>query len=138
MSTRCVINFHYASTEEPAEAKVYKHDDGYPEALHPLFQEFFISYEQAGGDRFNDPSYLAAQFIIWRQLFLSRVSCGPEPYIRTGLGVIVQDPPDIDYLWHVVCPEDGRPEVYWQTARANDEGQWTYGPLKQGPHEEAQ
>ena len=65
MSTRC--NIHLPNEDE-VEANIYRHYDGYPDAVLPDLARFF---EQVRADtqdtRFNDPSYLAAKFLYGKQ-----------------------------------------------------------------------
>jgi hypothetical protein len=125
MSTRCVINFTYG----PSTAKVYRGSDGYPDGKHGMIAElarFFKAVEKATRDRrFNDPSYLAAKFIVW-QAHRRAVTWDimANKYRRNhrldfiGVGVVDEDPGDIEYVYFVDCQnhdQAGRPVVTHRT-----------------------
>ncbi len=116
MSTRCTINFGYLGR---VIAKVYQHSDGYPESENGILcklQRFFRAVEADTNDcRFNDPSYLAAKFVVWatqadraeqaqwrRESKLTQAGKdGPLNFL--GYGVCMEDPGDIDYTYYVEC-----------------------------------
>lgn len=118
MSTRCVINFCDAPTERYARkivAKVYRHDDGYPEGVEPDLEQFFDAVrDQTNDTRFNDPSYLAAKFVVWQANINGR---GNQPLDFRGLGVILENPSDIEYEYFVDCGSVGSPKVTHQKYR---------------------
>lgn len=104
-----------------AEAMVYKHWDGYPENMLPLFEQFFTAVkEQCGGDtRFNDPTYLAAKWVVFLaddgRALSGELQGERQPPMRfLGVGVITEDPGDIEYTYRVHCDkkdDDGNPVV---------------------------
>jgi hypothetical protein len=114
MSTRCTINFTHG---ENVVAKVYRHSDGYPDTKCGVLadlQRFFADVEaQAPNDtRFNDPSYLAAKFVVWQAGENARTynpatgAWEPAPPLRfLGVGVLMEDPGDIDYTYTIDCGE---------------------------------
>lgn len=106
MSTRCVINFGF---DKVPYAKVYRHSDGYPNGEYGVFanlRKFFECVkEQTKDTRFSDPSYLAAKFVVWQS--------GMKGLDFLGVGVILENPSDIEYEYFVDCSKniEGYPSV---------------------------
>ncbi len=121
MSTRCVINFNYGKR---IEAKVYRHSDGYPAGESGVLadlQRFFAEVErQTNDNRYGDPSYLAAKFVVWQAEEYATDWEGnkKQPLDFLGVGVCTRNPGDIEYIYTVKCKEGGlRPEVTCRKAR---------------------
>ena len=115
MSTRC--NIHFIGWGE-TQANVYRHHDGYPEAIVPDLDEFFDAVESQTSDtRFGDAPYLAAKFIVWSATRRMTTWDGRPKNILdfTGIGVAMHDADDGEYIWEVHCAGRGRPEVKLQT-----------------------
>ncbi len=123
MSTRCVINFNYGSN---VIAKVYRHNDGYPEGVLPDLESFFKDVKSQTVDtRFSDPSYLAARFVVWQadqHVEVGKSMARDYDYYGQpggmldflGVGVVQEDPEDIEYAYFVDCQhreDDGIPKV---------------------------
>lgn len=111
MSTRCVVNFTWNGE---VEAKIYRHHDGYPDSEHGVIaalQRFFADVEAETRDtRFDDPSYLAAKFVLWQQKTLANIGCG----------VLREDPGDIAFRYFVDCgtrDAKDRPTVRFEAVR---------------------
>lgn len=115
MSTRAAI--HFEDSRGKAHAIVYRHSDGYPEGLGKDIDEFVTEVRSYVIDnRFNDPSYLAAKWVVWdckRYVEgLSKMGLRSGHYLDfLGCGILLDDPFDIAYRYHVVC--DGKPTVRW-------------------------
>lgn len=116
MSTRCVINFCHG---KDIIAKVYRHCDGYPK-LHPNscgvdedLNSFFddVISECHGDNRFDDPSYLAAKFVVWQA---DKFSHSGNKLNFLSVGVLMEDPSDIEYRWFVDCKNSKRPNVRYE------------------------
>lgn len=109
MSTRCNIHFTYG---DRVQANIYRHYDGYPEEVLPDLEKFFSEVEaQTSDTRFNDPSYLAAKFVVWQA---SQYSLSEKPLAFLGIGVTQQDAEDGEYTYKVDCTrhdEKGHPIV---------------------------
>lgn len=111
MSTRATIHFEDANGE--VRAIIYRHGDGYPKGLGVDLQTFFGDVQNQTKDtRFNDPSYLAAKWVVWdaqqaQKLLLDFLS----------VGVVQQDPDDIEYRYRVICKDDKRPAVKCESVR---------------------
>lgn len=118
MSTRCTIHFHDGAGERAGsspEAIIYRHSDGYPEAVEPDLAEFFKAVEaQTSDTRFTSPDFLAARFVVWesqtkrkarderrREIGYGSPSGGELDFL--GVGVCQEDPGDIEYRYHVWC-----------------------------------
>jgi len=115
MSTRCNIHFAY-SPDEPPEANIYRHCDGYPDGVLPDLNEFFADVEKQTADtRFNDPSYLAAKFVVWQAAKFARYGSG-NPLDFISLGIMSADAGDGAYVYTVICRGPGRPEVVYREA----------------------
>lgn len=115
MSTRCCINF--CDNRKNIFAKIYRHSDGYPGdggVLADLKNFFQDVKDQCGKDtRFNDPSYLAAKFVVWRahNVYHYR-SEGPLDFL--GVGVVQKNPPDIEYEYFIKCSNTQIPKVEYK------------------------
>lgn len=103
MSTRCTINFTY---NKQVHSKIYRHYDGYPEGVKPDLKRFFqeVQKECQGDNRFNDPSYLAAKFVVWQ------ARQNGEGLRFTGVAPVLEDPDDIEYTYFVNC-SGNKPKV---------------------------
>lgn len=103
MSTRCVLNFHENENSEP-EAKVYRHSDGYPEGVLPDLEKFFndVIENCHGNTRFDDPSYLAAKFVVWQMDYALP---------SLGCGILMKDPGDIEWSYKIICSGREKPRV---------------------------
>lgn len=117
MSTRCTLHFHGYGTMED-RAIVYRHCDGYPDGPHGVpadLERFFAEVESQTNDtRFGDPCYLAAKYVVWQAGENAR---GSKPLDFLSVGIMMQDPFDIEYRYHINCsgaPRTGRPEVTWE------------------------
>lgn len=124
MSTRCCINFCEGKT---IFAKVYRHSDGYPEGVKPDLQEFFETVEKQTKDtRFDDPTYLAAKYVVWQAIQyaggykmigneFTKVPASMDNYLDfLSVGVMLENPGDIEYEYFVNCgakDKNGRPTV---------------------------
>jgi len=139
MSTRSTTHFGYGPpTENQVQAKVYRHPDGYPDSMLPDLLEFFETVTDETSDtRFNDPSYLAAKWVVWLARMFSRrytrLPNGEYGYDESGIGslnflsvgVILEDPDDIQYVYYLDCEnrdDAGRPTIYWGEARWDGNG----------------
>jgi len=128
MSTRCTIHFHWMEEKQPS-AIVYRHSDGYPEGEHGVpacLNQFFSDVEEQTRDtRFGDPCYLAAKFVVWQANQYARKYNYETQEYEPGemldflsVGVMMEDPSDIAYRYHVRCgPGGGRPAVEWEKAK---------------------
>lgn len=127
MSTRAVVNFAY---DGQADAKVYVHGDGYPDEKNGMLatlDAFFKAVERQTPDtRFNDPSYLAAKFVV----FLAHRNARQYDYTTKkwkakkrldfiSVGIVLKDPGDLAYTYMVECGTGfgARPTVTWQKAQ---------------------
>lgn len=116
MSTRCNIHFTYDGRDKVL-ANVYRHSDGYPDGVLPDLDKFFAAVEDQTEDtRFNDPTYLAAKYVVWQAGEYARYGDAlaggrPAPLAFLGVGVTTYDAGDGEYVYTVACKSDGRPEV---------------------------
>src|SRR2546429_1330535 len=117
MSTRATVHFEYNGK---AEAIVYRHSDGYPKGLGKDLEAFFDVLETDVDDpRFSDPCYLAAKWVVHDSARYIRNLSDGTPKHRLeflGVGVVLEDPGDIEYRYHVQC-NGGRPTVRCQPVR---------------------
>jgi len=103
MSTRCVINFCDGGV---TMSKVYRHYDGYPEAVKPDLQQFFKDVKaQTQDTRFSDPIYLSAKFVVWQANQNNRSHANGEVKMLDFLGVgpCVENPGDIEFEYFLDC-----------------------------------
>lgn len=118
MSTRCTINFCYG---KEVVAKIYRHCDGYPDGEHGVLadlEKFFANVsmqcsEDMYGTRFDDPSYLAAKFIVW-QAGKNAQDRDTRPLAFGSLGVMKKNPGDIEYEYFVDCSGRDKPTVTYK------------------------
>ena len=114
MSTRC--NVHFTDNGD-VEANVYKHCDGYPDAMLPTLEKFFADVEaQTRDTRFSDPSYLAAKYIVWQA---GTYANDRAPLDFIGVGIAAGDAGDGAYVYTVECGNvrnGDRPVVTWIAA----------------------
>lgn len=125
MSTKATIHFHFKDNER-SEAIIYRHWRGDPETVLSDLERFFADVkEQTLDTRFDDPSYLAAKYVVWQAHENARRYDG-EKHVPTtmldfsSVGVCTQDPVDIAYRYHVRCDSnrlpEATPEVTWEEA----------------------
>ncbi len=118
MGTRCLLLFRDTHSEDNYSI-IYRHWDGFPDGVLPDLDRFFEAVEaQCGGDnRYSDPHYLAAKFLVWQADRNSRREATPldrktldgysgEPVVPHGhpnflrfLGVAPRSHDDGDKLW---------------------------------------
>ena len=103
MSTRATVHFRYMGK---TEAIVYRHNDGYPEGLGKDLQDFLDYVKECIPDnRFTDPTYLASKWVVWD----ASAHANSSGLDFLGVGVVMQDPCDINYRYYVDC----NPEPYY-------------------------
>lgn len=96
MSTRATVHFEQGGM---TEAIVYRHSDGYPEGLGEDLKRFFQEVKAHTSDtRFGDPVYLAAKWVVYDSQDQERWSLN-----FLGVGIVMRDPGDIEYRYHVEC-----------------------------------
>ena len=106
MSTRATVHFQYNGE---TAAIVYRHSDGYPEGLGEDLKKFFKDVQNQTSDtRFDDPSYLAAKFVVWQAAQYARDKAKPLEFL--SVGVILEDPGDIRYRYLLEC-SGGVPKI---------------------------
>ena len=114
MSTRAVVHF----VNDWEDVIIYRHSDGYPEGLGQDLKTFFADVRANVADnRFDDPSYLAAKFVVWQAAryahkYLGRGIYRPAHYLDfLGVGVVAEEPGDIEYRYLVRCEGANTPEI---------------------------
>lgn len=112
MSTRCIINF---CSGGEIIAKVYRHCDGYPCPINGVdssLEDFFNAVQEECFDtRFDDPSYLAAKFVVWQA---GKYANKPGSLNFLSVGVLMEDPSDIQYRWFVDCDSSSKPQFRFE------------------------
>lgn len=122
MSTRSTVHFHYGEPTDKPTAIIYRHCGGYPAkgGMLDSLSEFFADVQSQTKDtRFNDPSYLAAKFVVWQAGQYRAKWDGTQSNLLDflSLGVLMDDPSDIEYRYHVCCGDHPTPKVLWQKVR---------------------
>jgi hypothetical protein len=108
MGTRSTTHFVYPDRTEP-EAIIYRHWDGYPEGAGKDLMDFLKRVETFLDSRLTDPSYLAARYVAFlADLFAPkpdepRPGQSMDPLDFISVGVVRQDPSDIEYRYVVIC-----------------------------------
>ena len=102
MSTCATVHFVAKGSSEP-RAIIYRHCDGYPEGLGEDLKLFLadVQAQTPGDTRFNDPSYLAAKFVVWQAEKYARDKARPLAFL--SVGVVMHDPGDIEYRYILTC-----------------------------------
>ena len=102
MSTRCVTHFTWGGK---VQARVYRHCDGYPSGAGTDILRFLRDVEaQTRDTRFNDPSYLAAKYVVW---LAGQFANGDKPLDFLSVGVVLEDPGDIEFRYVIECGQRG-------------------------------
>jgi len=124
MSTRATIHFQYQSREHEwvSEAIVYRHGDGYPgpDGLESDLSAFLNTVAKLDDTRFNDPAYLAAKWVVFdaaRYVKMMMRLRKEKQHILSflSIGIVREDPADIEYRYLVRCMGDIRPLVVIET-----------------------
>lgn len=105
MSTRATVHFLYEEKDNPL-AIIYRHCDGYPDGLGEDLKTFLEEVKNNVEDnRFSDPNYLAAKFVVWQANRYSNKSySGKKHYLNfLSIGVMIKDPGDIEYRYKIIC-----------------------------------
>jgi hypothetical protein len=119
MSTRSTINF---CNGDRIDAKIYRHSDGYPESVLPDLERFFSDVKEDTDDtRFDDSCYLAAKYVVWQANENNKhYDLSTREFVRRerldflGVGVLMEDPGDIEHTYYLDChnlDEKGHPTV---------------------------
>lgn len=98
MSTRGTVHFHYLNRK--ASAIVYVHCDSFPSGLGKDLKEFFKEVAKLGDTRFDDPNYLAAKWVVYKA---EQNAVSKNRLNFLGVGIVMDDPGDIEYRYHVHC-----------------------------------
>lgn len=119
MGTSCVINFCH---KKEVIAKVYRHFDGGPDKNigvdADLIRFFAAVKKECGKDtRFDDPSYLAAKFVVWQA---REYSDEPGSLNFVSVGVVLDDP-SVAYRWYVNCSSKKAPKIWFESTYDEDE-----------------
>jgi hypothetical protein len=107
------------------EAIVYRHWDGYPEVAGADVLRFFEQVRaQTQDTRFDDPSYLAARYVVFlADIFRDAGAFSSGKMLDfISVGIVQDDPGDIEYRYIVNCSErddDGNPIVTCVSTRTN-------------------
>jgi len=115
MSTRSTTHFvdsSFSTEGKPPylSAIIYRHCDGYPEGAGKDIIAFLKKCKALRDSRLDDVSYLAARYVA----FLGDQFGDVNSLDFRSVGVMMEDPGDIEYRYTVDCGkigEDGLPEV---------------------------
>lgn len=113
MSTRSTTHFKWTADSD-STAIVYRHPDGYPEGHGKFLVEFLDDLaENVADTRFSDPSYLAAKLVVAlaREFNVDyhfgddelEITRKDHPLDFLSVGVVMEDPGDIEYRYEVIC-----------------------------------
>lgn len=96
-------------------AIVYRHGDGYPSGAGADIYKFIDRVSQLQDKRFNDPSYLAAKYVVFLAEMFAHTYPPPD-FKQTpaadrldfmSVGIVSEDPGDIEYRYVVACDGSG-------------------------------
>ncbi len=125
MSTRSTASFVYPGSHDKPEAIIYRHSDGYPEAAGVDLKRFIQEVSELPDSRFSDPSYLAAKYVVWLAGMFNKYGSTDNPMDFISVGVVSQNPGDIEYRYVVECNSDfggeDTPEVTCYDVYSNTE-----------------
>jgi len=97
MSTRSTTHF---TNGHEVIAIIYRHSDGYPDGAGADLLRFIEETGKLSDSRHADPSYLSAKYVV----FLAReFARGSNPLDFCSVGVVSEDPGDIEYRYVVDC-----------------------------------
>ena len=99
MSTRACV--HFCHDDKSTAAIIYRHSDGYPDGLGEDLKIFLKEVKDNVEDnRFGDPNYLAAKFVVWQ----AKQYASDKHYLDfLSIGVMLRDAGDIEYRYKVIC-----------------------------------
>lgn len=123
MGLRTITKFCYKGKPECA---IYRHWGTTPESGMNGLPAFFDEVEKLDDTRFNDPSYLAAKFVVWLA-DQHQNSDNKLNFISVGVidsNVYTEDnPSDIDFFYIVDCDKKSTMNSKWPavTAISTDE-----------------
>jgi len=126
MSTRCTTHFKDNGADV---AIIYRHGDGYPDGHGTDLLAFLKECAKLRDPRFGDPSYLAAKLVV----YLANAFRSPQaPLLEfISVGVVMEDPEDIEYMYTVDCGEGEWPVVRCYEVGGEEvpiPGNFTQGP----------
>ena len=116
MSTRATVHFVESGSTKPV-AIIYRHWDGYPSGLGEDLKKFINTVNKRVVDkRFNDPAYLAAKWVVFDAQQMSKYTPQKEKtrLAFLSVGIVNQDPCDIEYRYIVTCHFRGKPTITCQ------------------------
>ena len=99
---------------------MYRHSDGFPETAGVDVLKFLQKIDKNILDkRFDDPNYLAARFVVFlAQQFNKHYDFNTRKSVKNkspldfiSVGVVMEDPSDIEYRYEVNCDNNLIPEV---------------------------
>jgi hypothetical protein len=103
MGTPALIHFQ---DNGKTEAIVYRHWDG--DDLEEDLNAFLDEVEKQCADtRFDDPTYLAAKFVVWQAAQYTN----DQPLNFLGVGICIDEVFQTEYNWAVSCTTKNRPTI---------------------------
>ena len=146
MSTRCTTHFINSNTKDGKPflgAIIYRHSDGYPKGAGLDLFKFLARCKKLEDSRLNDVHFLSARYVAFLgEIFAvdgNMVGSGKDrKYVETprkerldfiSIGVMMQDPFDIEYRYVVDCGKIGKrglPKVTCYKVSVGDDGKDTY------------
>jgi hypothetical protein len=111
MATSCTVTF--ISQNSPA-AIIYRHHDGYPESAGKDILNFLDTCSKLPDSRLDDPSYLAAKYVVWLANQFNENPNNPLDFL--GVGVCLKNPLYLDYTYEINC-SSSPPSVTYFTAK---------------------
>ena len=107
MGTSALIHFR---ENKKIFATIYRHYDGYPEEVLNNLEQFLDAVEKQCIDRrFNDPTYLAAKFVVWQADQYTDDKSKPLDFL--SVGVVTPESLAGDYYYYLDCDTRNRPEI---------------------------
>lgn len=114
MSTRANIHFNYP--DGTVAANIYRHSDGYPDDDYGVLADldrFFTEVEaQTDDTRYNDPTYLAAKFVVWQAGKNAKAAGFDYLAMKPGdgkllnflsVGIMLEDAGDAEFVYEIAA-----------------------------------
>src|SRR5208282_1195712 len=129
MSTRSTTHFIDSEFSQKPIAIVYRHSDGYPEGAGMDIVRFLKACKALPDSRLNDPSYLAAKYVVFLADMFNGRAKSKLDFI--SVGILSEDPGDIEYRYVIDCGNlvKGLPTVTCYAVSERD-GVWSQEIVK--------
>jgi hypothetical protein len=99
LTTRATI--HFLDNTVDGEVIIYRHTDGYPESTGRDLRQFLEICKTLPNPRFNDPSYLAARYVVHLATRYRRFAEHELDF--DSVGIVFEIPVGTNFVYMVDC-----------------------------------